>query len=178
VQVTVLALDLEGTLVSTAVSGFARPGLARFLTWAQSRSRECSSRGVPGARARAVAVALVELGEAPGWYRDIEIVEAAGSVKDLLRLVPSLDEALLVEDRQASSAPGQAHRLVRVPGWEYPYPRGRPGPAGSPGAQLPAQRGQAATATRPRTPTGRARQHSQRGGVMTRGGRCWLRNSS
>lgn len=122
-KVTLLAVDLEGTLVSTAVSAFARPGLAQFLTWANSTfPTVVLFTSVPAPRARAVVAALVELGEAPGWFRDIEIVEAAGSVKDLLRLVPSLYEALLVDDQQTSSAPGQEHRLVLVPSWVHPYP--------------------------------------------------------
>ena len=74
-KVKVLALDLEGTLISNAVSQIARPGLFDFL----EDCRELFPRiviftSVNEERFRAIANLLTTEGYAPNWFADIEYI--------------------------------------------------------------------------------------------------------
>jgi hypothetical protein len=71
----VLALDLEGTLISNAVSQIPRPGLNAFL----SRCSELFYRlviytTVEEERFRAIAAMLAAEHAAPSWFPNIEYV--------------------------------------------------------------------------------------------------------
>ncbi|MDM0068363.1 NIF family HAD-type phosphatase [Variovorax sp. J31P207] len=121
---TVLALDLEGTLISNAVSQISRPGLNGFLT----RCRELFPRvviftTVSEHRFREVARLLVEEGQAPAWFAELEYVSWAGRTKDLAFIQGAeVDETLLVDDFEAYVHPGQQERWVRAEHFDYPYP--------------------------------------------------------
>src|SRR5690606_29950088 len=65
----VLALDLEGTLISNAVSQIPRPGLFDFLTRCRdSFSRIVMFTTVSEKRFRDIAGLLVKEGFAPTWF--------------------------------------------------------------------------------------------------------------
>ncbi len=75
----VLALDLEGTLISSAVSQFPRPGLRDFLAWALGNfERVVVFTSVRAEVAREVMATLVEYGDAPAAFADVEIVAWQG----------------------------------------------------------------------------------------------------
>jgi len=72
---TVLALDLEGTLISNAMSQIPRPGLAHFL----SQCKELFPRVVVFTTVkeelfRKIAGLLVEESVAPSWFADVEYI--------------------------------------------------------------------------------------------------------
>ena len=80
----VLALDLEGTLISNAMSQIPRPGLHAFL----SRCRELFTRivmftTVDEASFRKIEQSLVEEGFAPDWFATLKYVQWHGETKDL-----------------------------------------------------------------------------------------------
>lgn len=84
----VLTLDLEGTLVSNAMSQIPRPGLHHFL----SRCNELFPRvvmftTVKEDRFRSIARLLVNEGVAPEWFAQIEFIYWQGETKDL-RFIP------------------------------------------------------------------------------------------
>jgi hypothetical protein len=84
VKVKVLALDLEGTLISNAVSQIARPGLYDFL----EDCRELFPRiviftSVNEERFRTIANLLTTEGYAPNWFADIEYITWTGETKNL-----------------------------------------------------------------------------------------------
>lgn len=120
---TVLALDLEGTLISNAVSQLARPGLHEFLT----RCKELVPRvvvftTVPDHRFREIAMLLVNEGQAPAWFAELEYVSWSGRTKDLAFIHGAeVHEVLLVDDFEAYVHPGQEQQWLRVQHFDYPY---------------------------------------------------------
>jgi len=119
----VLALDLEGTLISNAMSQIPRPGLFEFL----SRCHELFPRvvmftTVKEERFRSIAKLLVEERVAPEWYVSIEYVSWQGETKDL-SFIPGVDpqDALLVDDFEKYVHPGQESRWLQIEYFDYPY---------------------------------------------------------
>lgn len=119
----VLALDLEGTLISNAVSVFPRPGLHRFLECCRGLfPRIAMFTTVPEHRFRSIANLLVEEGAAPSWYASVEYIEWSGRTKDL-QFVPGAEpeDVLLVDDLELYVHPGQGSQWVSVAGFEPPF---------------------------------------------------------
>lgn len=124
----VLALDLEGTLVSNAVSCLPRPGLRAFLEWCfASFERVVLFTYVNPERARRVVEELAALGDIPpetparleilAWpYQELEY-------KDLgLVAGVALDDCYLVDDNEGFVLPEQKRRWIEIAEWERPYP--------------------------------------------------------
>ena len=121
---SVLALDLEGTLISNAMSKIPRPGLFQFLT----RRRKLFPRvvmftTVKEPRFRDIARLLVDEDMAPPWFADIEYVHWQGETKDL-PFIPcaELDQTLLVDDFEKYVNPGQEGQWLQIDYFDYPYP--------------------------------------------------------
>ena len=122
-QVKVLCLDLEGTLISTAVSQFPRPFLREFLDGCrQLFERIAIYTSVPEQCFRTIAALLVEEGAAPTWFLDVEYVEWHGPIKDLA-FVPEAAESeiLLVDDTPSVVHPDQRARWIPVVPFDAPY---------------------------------------------------------
>jgi hypothetical protein len=124
-----LALDLEGTLVSNAVSCFPRPGLYEFMAWCLATfERVVLFTCVDARHARAVIVALAERCEIPPETpARLEVLDwPAGDVdfKDL-RLIPGavVDDSFLVDDNEGFIAEDQKARWIEIAEWERPYPQ-------------------------------------------------------
>ena len=119
----VLALDLEGVIVSNAVSIFPRAGLHRFLTCVRGLfSRVVMFTTVSEPRFRQIAHLLVEEGVAPAWFESVEYVVWTGKTKDL-RFVPAaeVDDILLVDDLELYVDPEQHAQWVPIAGFEPPF---------------------------------------------------------
>lgn len=113
---TVLALDLEGTLISSAVSQIPRPGLHLFLTTcAILFPRICVMTAVNEPRFRTIAQTLVAEGLAPEWFASVEYVVWEGATKDL-RFVPHAEvrDVLLVDDLADYVSPGQEAQHISI----------------------------------------------------------------
>lgn len=122
-RIKVLALDLEGTLISTAVSQFPRPHLKHFLECCQGMfERLVVFTTVNEPRFRTIAATLAAEGAVPGWFQEIEFVHWSGPTKDLA-FIPACEagEALLLDDLEAYVHPGQLDRWVRIKQFEPPY---------------------------------------------------------
>lgn len=122
-QPSVLALDLEGTLISNAMSQIPRPGLFEFL----SRCYELFPRvvmftTVTEERFRNIARLLVEEEVAPLWFSNIEYVHWHGETKDL-SFIPGVQpgDTLLVDDFEKYVHPGQESQWLQVDFFDYPY---------------------------------------------------------
>lgn len=119
---TVLAMDLEGTLISNAVSQIPRPGLFQFLeTVSQLFERLVIYTTVPEATFRQLACLLVAEGCVPGWFAELHYTEWDGSTKDLRRVSPHPDSTLLLDDYGAYVHPGQEDCWIQVPLFGAPY---------------------------------------------------------
>lgn len=124
VRRNVIALDLEGTLISNAMSQIPRPGLYSFLE---------SCRGltphivlftfVRTALVVQIVEQLVADGFAPEWFRQTECIEWTGATKNLA-FIPDCDveSAVLVDDLSGYVHPGQESHWLPVPSFSAPYP--------------------------------------------------------
>jgi len=122
-MITTLALDLEGTLLSNAMSQIPRPGLYDFLVGCEALfGRIVIFTAVAELRFRSIAALLAAEGHAPGWFADIEYVQWNGETKDLT-YVHGVEpgEVLLVDDLQEYVHPGQEDQWVRVAPFVAPY---------------------------------------------------------
>ncbi len=119
----VLALDLEGTLISNAMSQIPRPGLFAFL----EHCREIFPRvviftTVDETRFRAIARVLVEERYAPAWFQDMEFVEWQGKTKDLNFIAGAeVASTLLIDDFEVYVHPGQEAQWVPIEYYAPPY---------------------------------------------------------
>jgi hypothetical protein len=122
-RVEVLALDVEGTLVSNSVSRIARPGLHDFLEFCRSGfPRVVVYTAVDERRFRDLAGQLVREGSVPAWFAAVPHLEWTGPHKDLA-LIPGavVETSLLVDDLEACVHPGQRDRWVCVQPFAPPY---------------------------------------------------------
>lgn len=116
---SILALDLEGTLISDAFSCFARPVVRPFLDWTgEAFDQVVIYTAVPAYVARQVLEMLVEEGEAPDWFANLELFHPVemdgGRVKDLAVFGP-LGTAVLVDDWEGYVLEDQKQWWVGVP---------------------------------------------------------------
>ncbi|BAL95120.1 NIF family HAD-type phosphatase [Rubrivivax gelatinosus] len=113
---TVLALDLEFTLISSAVSQIPRPGLFSFL----KRCKELFPRiviftSVPEGRFREIAKTLTNESVAPDWFLEVEYISWSGATKDL-RFIDGCDveDVLLIDDLASYVHEGQEKQWIAV----------------------------------------------------------------
>lgn len=119
----VLALDLEGTLISNSVSQFPRPFVSDFLEQASRLfPRLVMFTTVPERLFRQIAGTLVTEQAVPPWFQELECVEWDGRTKDLAFIRDcNVDETLLVDDYAAYVHPGQESQWVQVQPFEPPF---------------------------------------------------------
>lgn len=123
-DIEVIALDLEGTLISNAISQIPRPHLYAFL----NGCREISERvvmftTVSEPRFREIARLLVSEGYAPEWFSAIEYIHWIGHKKDL-KFIPNAktETVILVDDVKEYVVDGQCKQWVEIPQFARPYP--------------------------------------------------------
>lgn len=122
-QISVLALDLEGTLISNAISQIPRPGLSSFLIKCRALfPRIVMFTTVSEARFRAIAHLLVSEGAAPDWFAELEVVDWSGETKDLALIsAAAFEDCLLVDDFEGYVHSGQREQWVSVACFAHPY---------------------------------------------------------
>lgn len=123
----VLALDLEGTLISNAMSQFVRPGLYAFLETCFERfAHVVLFTAVGKSRAMGILTQLVREGCVPEQTATMRYVDWDGEHKDL-RFVQQffsevpLSDIFLVDDLEAYVMPGQRDQWVPIQSWASPY---------------------------------------------------------
>jgi NLI interacting factor-like phosphatase len=119
-----VALDLEGTLISNAISQFPRPGLFAFLKYChQNFERLVIFTAVSEVRFRSIARTLAEAQDVPAWFVDLEYINWHGTYKDL-SFIPhaTIDRTILIDDRIEYIHPDQKDRWIDIRGYDYPYP--------------------------------------------------------
>lgn len=119
---TILALDLEGTLISNAISQKPRPGLMAFMDYAKTTfSRIVMFTSVPQPLVARIAALLVQEGVAPPWFLKLPYVEWSGQTKDLRFVSTKLGETLLLDDHEPYVHPGQHPFWIEAPLFAAPY---------------------------------------------------------
>lgn len=121
---TILALDVEGTLISNAVSQIPRPGLYAFLeSVGLIFERIVVFTSLEEHTFRRIAGTLSEEGSVPLWFVEVEFIRWAGPTKNL-EFIPDADsdDVLLVDDFEGYIHPGQESRWIRIDQFCHPYP--------------------------------------------------------
>ena len=119
----IIALDLEGTLISNAISQFPRPGLYSFLKYCRNNfSRIVIFTAVNELQFRNIAKTLVEQNKVPHWFASSEYINWSGRYKDL-SFIPNTecDRVILIDDREEYIKPEQKNSWIYIPGYDYPY---------------------------------------------------------
>jgi hypothetical protein len=120
-SIRILALDLERTLISDAMSAEPRPGLFDFLSFCHQRfERIVMFTTVEQSEAQEILEQLSSRGFVPKELLDrLEYIEWSGEYKDL-RFVPGSDpeEVLLVDDDPGWVRPDQRGQLVAIAAWD------------------------------------------------------------
>lgn len=123
-KIKVIALDLEGTLISNAVSQFPRPYLYEFLEFLRENfERIVLFTAVSQTRVKDIINNLLESRDIPEWFKtDVDYIIWTGIYKNL-NYIPNikLGEVLLLDDQEAYILPEQKEYWVLVPEFEYPY---------------------------------------------------------
>ena len=119
----VIALDMEGTLISNAMSQFPRPQLYSFLEACKALTeRVVVFTTVRESLFREIAELLVSEGHAPQWFADVEYVSWSGSVKDLKFIHgAAVEDTVLLDDYRGYIKDDQIQRWIEIPQFEYPY---------------------------------------------------------
>ncbi len=124
----VLALDLEGTLISNAVSMWPRPGLFEFLEFCRKKfERIVMFTYVDDEYVRKVANILADEGTVPEWFRSIEVVSwpnaKSGRWKDLA-FIPNAapEEILILDDMEDFIMPDHKSRWIAIESFEHKDP--------------------------------------------------------
>lgn len=117
-----LALDLEGTLVSNAMSQIPRPGLYAFLERCKCLfPRIVMLTTVEQGRFRQIAVLLVEEGYAPPWFSEVEYShgrekpKTLGSYRTVVQKKPSSSTTLRFMCIRGNDADGSGRRCLITP---------------------------------------------------------------
>ena len=123
-RVELIALDLEGTLVSNAVSQMPRPGLYEFLEFCRlAVLKLVIYSSVPESKVRDVITNLIAEGCAPAWFHDVDCVRWSHKGSKDLTLIPgaNVEATLLIDDNEGYVAPGQRQQWLPIACYEPPY---------------------------------------------------------
>jgi len=123
-KIETIALDLEGTLISNAISQIPRPHLLEFLEGCKAiTERVVMFTTVKEDKFRQIARLLVSEGVAPMWFETMEYIDWSGHTKDL-NFIPNCNNtmfAVLVDDVEAYVATGQERQWLEIEQFASPY---------------------------------------------------------
>lgn len=120
----ILALDLEGVLITNAVSQFPRPGLMQFLNQCEvlfGRENMCVFTTVQEDRFRAIAKSLVENEYVPPWFSSIRFIDWVGEHKDLRFVDDDISRVIMLDDYPPYIKSSQKHQLIQINQYQEPY---------------------------------------------------------
>lgn len=93
-----LCLDLEGTLISNAISQIPRPGLFGFLEQVNEIFDLKIYTSVNEDRVDSIRKLLIEEGAVPEWFRDLEVIRPVSTFKPKSKCGRS--DAFLLDDQE------------------------------------------------------------------------------
>lgn len=125
----ILALDLEGVLITNAISQFPRPGLMTFLQQCEDlfgHENICIFTTVNEKRFREIAKRLVLEGTAPRWFSEIRHIKWVGEHKDLRFVDDDISNVIILDDYPPYIKQTQKHRLIQVNQYLEPHTHAMP----------------------------------------------------
>lgn len=114
-----LCLDLEGTLISNAVSQMPRPGLYHFLEAAEALCELMIYTSVSEERVDTINNLLVIEGEAPPFFKYLPVIRPAGTLKP--KSACGRSNAFLLDDQAAVIVPGEEDWWIPIQEFLPPY---------------------------------------------------------
>ncbi|PHS10140.1 MAG: hypothetical protein COA78_11590 [Blastopirellula sp.] len=120
---SIIALDLEGTLISNAVSQFARPGLFKYLSWCKDYFEEVYIySAVRDSKCHEIVYNLVSRNLAPKWLEDTQFIQWDRKFKDLANIAgATIEDCLIVDDNRDYILDDQIHQWIKIKKWSPPY---------------------------------------------------------
>jgi hypothetical protein len=124
----VIALDLEGTLISNGISQFARPNLSKFLNELIACVDEIVIYStLATSKILKVFERLESENEVPSWLSQCRIIEWCGGCKSLSRVTENRNVLVfLIDDFEGYVCPEDRYGWFEVPSFTSPYDE-RPG---------------------------------------------------
>jgi len=117
-----LALDLEGTLISNAVSAFPRPGLYDFLSFCWvTFDHLVVFTSVPETTAKRIMGILSAEGSAPAWFADLDVFTCERLMQKDLDRIGQPGDVWLVDDQEAYVPPDQKGQWIPVREFMPPF---------------------------------------------------------
>ena len=119
-----LALDLEGVLITNAISQLPRPGLMSFLSECEllfGIQNICIFTAVTETRFRNIAEMLISDGLAPEWFASVRYINWVGEHKDLRFIDDNINNVIMVDDHPPYIKQTQKHRLIEIKQYLEPY---------------------------------------------------------
>ena len=118
-----IALDLEGTLISNAMSQIPRPGLYSFIeTCAKCTSNLVLYSAVNPDRCRQIMKVLAQEGDVPMWFAEIDIViwdyRNHSAKKDLTLIQTNWTCGILVDDIEEYVAAEQLSSWIPISNYD------------------------------------------------------------
>lgn len=114
-----LCLDLEGTLISNAVSQLPRPGLYAFLEEVRELFDLVLYTSVSSKRASEIQQLLVSEDLVPDWFANLDIIRPEKTIKP--KSACGRDDAFLLDDQPGVIAPGEHDWWIPIPEYLPPY---------------------------------------------------------
>lgn len=114
-----LCLDLEGTLISNAVSQIPRPWLYEFLSEVEKICDLVIYTSVCKERVVSIQSLLVGEGSVPEWFSDIEVIVSTGNLKP--KSCSGRGLAYLLDDQQSVIVSGEEGWWIPIPEYQPPY---------------------------------------------------------
>ena len=116
-----LCLDLEGTLISNAISQIPRPGLHDFLEEVALLCDLVLYTSVSAGRTRAIQQLLVEEKSVPCWFAGLDTIRPVGTIK--YQSACGRSDAYLLDDQGGVIAPGERKWWIPIKEYLPPYSR-------------------------------------------------------
>lgn len=120
----IIVLDLEGTLISNAVSIFPRYKLFEFLTFLKNRYDKIVIMTCVEERVfRKVANILCKEGTAPDWFENLEYIDwrNKSQYKDLRFVSDDISNVYIIDDFGVYIVPEQKGQWFKIKSFERPY---------------------------------------------------------
>lgn len=124
-----LALDLEGVLITNAISQLPRPGLMSFLIECERLfgiENICIFTAVNETRFRNMAQRLFSDGFVPEWFAGVRYINWVGEHKDLRFIDDNINNVIMIDDYPPYIKQTQKHRLIKIKQYLEPYTHAAP----------------------------------------------------
>lgn len=118
----ILALDLEGTLISNAMSQIVRPYLKYFLEEVNVEfDKIVIYTAVSEEKYNEILSLLLKEQSVPEWFKEVEYIKWSGKYKDLHYVSNDVGNVFIIDDCEDYILPYQKSQWIKINQYEYPY---------------------------------------------------------